>query len=706
MRLNIPRLRFLSASLPILILSMTLVAEPVSARGDGDPIQHQPDKPVQKPRSMSVYSKTPSNQDHSRTTAKPHSLLQKRVKPEAQAESVSPMTPAHENNHARQTPSPVPLTAPLTVTPDTRAFAPTAILQTSPTAATAPLQSRSAIASPAKAANVEASAPRQAPRNVEAHASRQVPQAAAATVATNSPGVTDEPAPVGRLIFRRAKLQEEFKPTHPPEPPAIGASPLSFSFTAQQGGTNPAVQTLAIHNVGGDALTWITSHSATWLTLSPASGTNHGTVILSVDISALTPGPYTDTITVSATDAAPVIIPVTLTITPSTPSLISLSPTSLTFTATQGAANPGSQTLSVRNTGGGTLTWSASENQGWLSLSPASGTTTTETDSITVSVNISGLQANTYSASITVTATGATNTPQVIPVTLTVNTPAAAMSLSPTSLTFTATQGTANVGQQTILLRNTGGGTLTWTVTDNQSWLSVSPASGTTTTETDPITVSVNIAGLQADTYSASITVTGTGASNTSQVIPVTLTVTALPPAIGTTSNSVALTAQQNSSTSVSQAITISNTGGGTLTWTASESAAWLSLSPASGTNTGTLTFTAAAGSLTSGTHNTSVTISAPNATAKTIAVAFTVAPPQSATLTWTENAETDIAGYKVYRATSTGAYGAPIATLGKTTNYTMTNLSINTTYYFVITAYDSAGNESTYSNEVSKSIY
>src|SRR5262249_15995791 len=39
------------------------------------------------------------------------------------------------------------------------------------------------------------------------------------------------------------------------------------------------------------------------------------------------------------------------------------------------------------------------------------------------------------------------------------------------------------------------------------------------------------------------------------------------------------------------------------------------------------------------------------------------------------------------------------------TTNYTVTGLQNGTTYFFVITAYDSAGNESTYSNEVSKSI-
>jgi fibronectin type 3 domain-containing protein len=78
-----------------------------------------------------------------------------------------------------------------------------------------------------------------------------------------------------------------------------------------------------------------------------------------------------------------------------------------------------------------------------------------------------------------------------------------------------------------------------------------------------------------------------------------------------------------------------------------------------------------------------------------------------SATLTWNANTESDLAGYKVYRATASGGYGAPIATLqGNVTSYAATGLQSGTTYFFVITAYDDAGNESAYSNEVSRSIF
>jgi fibronectin type 3 domain-containing protein len=74
--------------------------------------------------------------------------------------------------------------------------------------------------------------------------------------------------------------------------------------------------------------------------------------------------------------------------------------------------------------------------------------------------------------------------------------------------------------------------------------------------------------------------------------------------------------------------------------------------------------------------------------------------------LTWSANTESDLAGYKIYRAEASGGYGAPIAILGNVTSYIATGLQVGKTYYFVITAYDSAGNESLPSNEVSKSIF
>ena len=72
-------------------------------------------------------------------------------------------------------------------------------------------------------------------------------------------------------------------------------------------------------------------------------------------------------------------------------------------------------------------------------------------------------------------------------------------------------------------------------------------------------------------------------------------------------------------------------------------------------------------------------------------------------TLAWDPNSETDLAGYKVYYGTASGVYGAPI-TLGKTTTHTVTGLAPGT-YYFAVTAYNTAGLESGFSNEVFTTI-
>lgn len=97
---------------------------------------------------------------------------------------------------------------------------------------------------------------------------------------------------------------------------------------------------------------------------------------------------------------------------------IGVSPSSMSFSATAGGSNPASQALNISNTGGGTLNWTASSNQPWLSIAPTSGTAPSSPN---VSVNIAGLVAGTYNGAISVSAAGATNTPVSVPITLTVN---------------------------------------------------------------------------------------------------------------------------------------------------------------------------------------------------------------------------------------------------------------------------------------------
>jgi len=192
-----------------------------------------------------------------------------------------------------------------------------------------------------------------------------------------------------------------------------------------------------------------------------------------------------------------------------------------------GAVNPAAQTFSISNTGGGTLTWSLSENASWLSVSPTSGTTTTTPAQVTVSLNITGLLEGSYSAPITITAPGSTNGSQQVPVTLTLTPPPSTIGLNQANLSWTFAEGTTNSGSQTFNITNTGAGTLTWSAAEGASWLTLNATSGTTTTETDVITVTVNPAGLTPNVYTAPITITASGATNSPQQVLATLAVTA-----------------------------------------------------------------------------------------------------------------------------------------------------------------------------------
>lgn len=72
-------------------------------------------------------------------------------------------------------------------------------------------------------------------------------------------------------------------------------------------------------------------------------------------------------------------------------------------------------------------------------------------------------------------------------------------------------------------------------------------------------------------------------------------------------------------------------------------------------------------------------------------------------TLQWDANSESDLAGYKVYYGTAPGVYGTPI-TLGKVTTYTIPSLPPGT-YYFAVTAYNTSGLESGYSNVATTTV-
>jgi hypothetical protein len=73
----------------------------------------------------------------------------------------------------------------------------------------------------------------------------------------------------------------------------------------------------------------------------------------------------------------------------------------------------------------------------------------------------------------------------------------------------------------------------------------------------------------------------------------------------------------------------------------------------------------------------------------------------ESVTLAWDPNSEPDLAGYRLYYGTASRSYDRTIE-VADGTSVPVADLDAGTTYYFAVTAYNTAGLESDFSNEVS----
>ena len=82
--------------------------------------------------------------------------------------------------------------------------------------------------------------------------------------------------------------------------------------------------------------------------------------------------------------------------------------------------------------------------------------------------------------------------------------------------------------------------------------------------------------------------------------------------------------------------------------------------------------------------------------------LSITAAQAGQVNLAW--NASAGATGYQVHYGTASGSY-TNNANAGNTTTYTVANLADGATYYFAVKAYDGAGNQSGFSNEVSKTL-
>ncbi|MBU0983110.1 MAG: hypothetical protein KKA42_04520 [candidate division Zixibacteria bacterium] len=145
--------------------------------------------------------------------------------------------------------------------------------------------------------------------------------------------------------------------------PTIAVSPPAFFFNAIAGGSNPSPQVLSISNTGGVALNWTVLNSQSWLSLSPTSGVDDGTVTLTVDITGLVYDDYIDTIVVTdpTADNDPVYVPVYLSVGSDLPIIVVDS--AINYFVVSPAELPiFERSIYVRNGGAGTMNFWVEEN--------------------------------------------------------------------------------------------------------------------------------------------------------------------------------------------------------------------------------------------------------------------------------------------------------------------------------------------------------
>jgi hypothetical protein len=339
--------------------------------------------------------------------------------------------------------------------------------------------------------------------------------------------------------------------------------------------------------------------------------------------------------------------------------------------------------------------------------------------------NIAGATTASYTTPVTTTADSGSTFQVVVSNTVgTVTSAAAALTVNPvpapgiqvssTSINF----GNGVVGSsssQVLIITNTGAATLSITQVNTSGSgsfsvsgfslpLNVNAGQQTTITvaflPTSAGSASGNISIVSnAPTSPTSVGLSGTGiaATLTLSISPTSLSFGNVTTGTASGTQNVTITNTGNSNVTISQ-ITVSGAG-----YSVTGGSTPVTLSPSQSITLVTLFSPAVAGSVTG---SISIVSNANGSPASVSLSGTGVAPVQhSVALTW--NASTSIvSGYNVYRSTVSGsAYTKINSSLVGGLSYSDATVQNSTTYYYVTTAVDSNGVESSFSNEVSAPI-
>ncbi len=185
--------------------------------------------------------------------------------------------------------------------------------------------------------------------------------------------------------------------------------------------------------------------------------------------------------------------------------ILSVSPSSLVFTGVENGVNPSPATLTVTNTGSGTLTFTDAVNQTWLSASPSGGSAP-PSQQLQVNASLAGLPAGSYTGNVTVAASGASSSPAVVPVTFTVTaqTPPPPTGSDWPTIEHDPTRSGNAAGKSVITPSNVSNLALKWSapldgkVTAQPLFVSAVPAGGSTRDVIVAVTAANSIYALDA----------------------------------------------------------------------------------------------------------------------------------------------------------------------------------------------------------------
>ena len=413
--------------------------------------------------------------------------------------------------------------------------------------------------------------------------------------------IPDNWAPGTRMIYatdqdnNRASTAITIQST-PPTPPLLQLTTTSIDLGADSSSV-VSRKDFSLTNVGGNQVNWQASSDSPWLTISQTKGTFAGSQVVTivVDRSNLSPQSYTGhiTFTEQGGNNKPLVLTVTMAVNPASANLV-LSNAALTFNGTP-AQNPVNQSITIQNTGGQPLDWTATVSTvsggNWLALSPTNGNLPPGGQAtITVIAGSLGSGVGNYQGTLTFSYAGATATP--VMVTMIVSPPPVAkLAVTTNNLTFNAIQG-QNPLPQSFTISNPGNARLNWGITEDKNITpiaTVSPSRGALAASGSiTITVTPMITQVTAGVVDGFITIVDTDAGSfvKSQQVKVTFTIVNQA-VIDVDSNQIAF--DHNSIITIStQSFLITDRGSAPLNWTIqisnSSPITWLSLDNSGGT--------------------------------------------------------------------------------------------------------------------------